>query len=198
MYQFQFDPFNGELRTNGTTSGPINPPFTKSPRHIAAHPNQTFFYSSNEHKGGISFWQMNSKGQLSLKQTLSSLPDDFNGASTAADVHVSPNGKFVYVSNRGGKDATSKIGSNTLAGFKIDQSTGMLTSIGHFSAPKRPRSFAISPLGKFLLCAGQSDSKLFLYKIKQDNGKLEKIGEYQVSGRANWIVFHKPYANKGK
>ena len=108
-------------------------------------------YTSNEHSGGISTWKINSDGSLQLAQTLSSLPEDYEGNSTAADVHVTPNGKFVYVSNRGKKGATSKSGINTLVCFKIDQKTGHLIEAGHFSTTVRPRSFCISESGKYIL-----------------------------------------------
>ena len=163
----------------------------RAPRHIALHPGKPFFYSSNEHKGGISFWIMNSEGKLELKQSLSSLPKDFEGGSTAADVHVSPNGKFVYISNRGKKDSSSKFGVDTLAAYSIDQTNGKLTYINHYKTAQKPRSFAISPDGNFLISAGQGDKKLFLYKTDQDSGELQKVSEYQVPGRANWVIFYK-------
>jgi len=189
VYQFKFDNKTGTLSLNGTVEGTQNIEGNRAPRHIDLHPQKPFYYSSNEHKGGISFWIMNSEGKLELKQSLSTLPKDFTGASTAADIHISPNGKFVYVSNRGKKDSSSKLGVNTLAAFSIDQSNGELTYIDHYKTAQKPRSFAISPNGNFLISAGQGDKKLFLYKADKDKGKLKKVNEYQVPGKANWVIF---------
>ena len=191
VYQFSFDSQSGKLSLNGTVEGPRNIEGNRAPRHIDLHPSKPYYYSSNEHKGGISFWVKNSKGKLEMKQSLNTLPKDFKGGSTAADIHVSPDGKYVYVSNRGGKDASSKLGTNTLAAYSIDQSTGKLNYINHFPASQRPRSFAISSNGDFLASAGQADKKIFLFKRNVNNGNLVKISEYSLPGKANWLIFHK-------
>ena len=186
VYHFNFNEKNGTLTKVESVEGPGRDAEMFAPRHIKLHPSLPFLFTSNEHKGGISSWKVGATGKITLQQTLSSLPKDFTGRSTAADIHITPDGKFVYVSNRGGKGASSKFGINTIAGFSID-SQGKLSSIGFFEAAGRPRSFTISPNGKFLISAGQSDKKLMVSKI-ETSGKLKKTSIAKLKGKATWII----------
>ena len=88
-------------------------------------------------------------------QTLSTLPADFTGSNTTAEVKVHPSGKFVWVSNRG---------HDSLAGFAIDES-GKLAALGQTPTEKTPRSFDFSPDGRYLFGAGEGSGKLAVYQI---------------------------------
>ena len=95
--------------------------------------------------------------------------DDNTSAPGSAAIHITPNGKYLYATNRGE--------FNNIAMFSISQSTGELTLIGHqASLGKTPRDFVIDPTGKFLLVANQTTSDVITFKIDASNGKLIDTG----------------------
>jgi 6-phosphogluconolactonase len=102
-------------------------------------------------------------------QTLSTIPEGFPGVTHCADVHVSPDGRFVYGSNRG---------HDSIAIFAIDQTTGDLSLVGN--APtlgKTPRNFAIDPTGTILLAANQDSDSVVTFHIDQQTGELHPTGD---------------------
>jgi 6-phosphogluconolactonase len=109
------------------------------------------------------------KGSLQELQTITTLPKDFAGANTGADVHVSPNGRFLYCSNRG---------HDSIAIFKIDPSKGALTALGHESTRGRtPRNFAIDPTGTFLLVANQKSDNIVVFRLDKKTGRPRATGQ---------------------
>jgi 6-phosphogluconolactonase len=97
------------------------------------------------------------------------LPADFKGSNNScADVHVSPNGKFLYGSNRG---------HDSIAIYKIDAQSGKLELVEHVSTQgKTPRNFVIEPGGRFLLAANQHSDSIVVFRIDEKSGKLSAIG----------------------
>ena len=192
IYQFALDPAKGKLT-------PLDPPFAQGPdadhryhepRHYRHHPTLEMGYSSNESGGGISSWKFDSKtGVLTLHKTLSSLPPDYEGGSAAADIHITPNGRFVYVSNRGTRKLEEgQEPGDTIAGFEIDLKNGDLKPIGHFPTEFFPRSFCIDTTGNFVYVAGQRANKLAAYRINQDTGELTRIGTYETGAGPIWTM----------
>ena len=107
-------------------------------------------------------------GNLSERQILSTLPSEWNGANTTADIHVSPNGRFLYGSNRG---------HDSIAIFAIDPPSGRLDVIGHESSRgQTPRNFALSPDGNFLLAENQDSGTIHTFAIDPDTGLLDHTG----------------------
>ncbi len=97
------------------------------------------------------------------------LPEDFTGANTCADVHISPDGKFLYGSNRG---------HDSIVVYKIDTKNGKLEFVEHtLTGGKTPRNFAIAPNGKFLLAANQNSDSVVVFLIDETNGKLTATGK---------------------
>jgi 6-phosphogluconolactonase len=117
-------------------------------------------------------------GQLNEKQAVSALPPDFQGKPSAADIHITPDGKFLYASERT---------SSTLACFKIDPANDMLSPVGSVPTEKQPRGFNIDPSGRYLLAAGQLSHGLSSYRIDLESGKLTKLKEYPMGRNPNWI-----------
>ena len=110
-----------------------------------------------------------SKGVLTEIGSIATLPDDFDGTSHCADVHVSPSGKFVYGSNRG---------HDSIVIFAVDERTGQLTLVGHESTQGEiPRNFAIDPTGSLLLAANQSSSTIVTFRIESETGELNPTGQ---------------------
>jgi 6-phosphogluconolactonase len=102
-------------------------------------------------------------------QTVPTLPENASRAGVScADIHVSPNGKFLYGSNRG---------HDSLVSYRIDEETGRLAYIEHVSTGgKKPRNFAIEPNGKFLLAANQDSNNIVVFRIDETSGKLQATG----------------------
>lgn len=140
------------------------------PRHLDIHPNGKFAYLMEELSGSISVYKIEKDGYLSLLQNISGLPRDFNGDIGSADIHVSPDGKFLYCSNRGE--------SNTIGILSIDQSTGELTWVDAQSTlGKTPRNFSIDPSGNFLLVANQNSDDIVIFKRDKETGLLTDTGK---------------------
>jgi 6-phosphogluconolactonase len=109
-------------------------------------------------------------GKLSLLQNIATHPADFKGQPGSADIHVSPDGKFLYASNRGEE--------NNLAIFFINPASGKLTLIGYQSAMgKTPRNFAIDPTGQYLLVANQDSNNIVIFKRNKVTGLLKETGD---------------------
>lgn len=140
------------------------------PRHLTFHPNGKYVYVINELNSTMSAFSYDKDaGILTELQTISTLPSDFKGESNCADVHVSPNGKFLYGSNRG---------HNSIVVYKIDQNTGKLNLVQHVSTQGNwPRNFTIDPSGRMLLVANQRSNDIFTYKIDSKSGKLKATGK---------------------
>lgn len=153
----------------------FEPPFVMTeagtgPRHIDLHPNGKYAYLMEELTGAVSAYKIEKNGDLSLIQNISGLPRDFNGTIGSADIHVSPDGKFLYCSNRGE--------SNTIGIFSIDQSTGELKWIDHQSTlGKTPRNFNFDPSGNFLLVANQNSDEIIIFKRDKQTGLLTDTGK---------------------
>jgi 6-phosphogluconolactonase len=104
-------------------------------------------------------------GKLKEKQSITVLRDGFKGQTAGAAIHISPDGKFLYASNR--------LETNEITVFAINQETGELTLVEHVpSNGKNPRDFAIDPTGNFLLVANQNSDNIFVYRINKETGKL--------------------------
>ena len=134
------------------------------PRHFVFHPSGKYAYVIQELDGGITGFNYKN-GTLSEMQTVSILPEDFEGRFAAADIHISPDGKFLYGSNR--------IGLNELVIYSINQKNGQLTFVGRESSKgKIPRNFAIDPTGNFLLVANQDTDDIHVFKRNKESGLL--------------------------
>jgi len=135
------------------------------PRHFEFHPNGKFAYLMEELSGTVSVFAYDD-GKLSLLQNTSSHPMSFTGAYGSADIHVSPDGNFLYCSNRG--DA------NSIAIFSIDQKTGMIQIAGFQpTLGVHPRNFTIDPAGNFLLVANRDSDEIVVFKINKKTGLLD-------------------------
>jgi len=165
---YKFDAKNGKLQANNNMpSAPLSP--GAGPRHLTFHPNGKYAYVINELAGTIVVFTYNpATGTLQQIQTVPTLPKDFTGENTTAEIAVTPSGKFLYGSNRG---------HDSIAGFAIDQSTGRLTLIEHVPTQgKTPRNFTIDPTGTLLLVANQASDSIVSFRINQGTGRLEATG----------------------
>ncbi len=137
------------------------------PRHFTFHSQGRFAYCIEELSGTISAYSYTT-GKLDSIQRIFSYSKK-NETYSGADIHVSPDGLFLYASNRG-------IDENTISIFSIDQTTGKLKLIGHQSTyGEHPRNFTIDPTGNFLLVANTGSNSIVVFKRNFRTGKLNKI-----------------------
>lgn len=137
------------------------------PRHLTFHPNGKHAYLINEMTGNVSVFDY-ADGKLSHEQSVCMAPTEFKGKIDAADIHISPDSKFLYGSLRGDL--------NELVIYAIDDA-GKLTYAGRQSTlGKTPRNFAIDPSGKFLLVGNQNSDSIIVFKRDQTTGLLEATG----------------------
>ncbi len=164
VFNYKFDDKLGKLELNPAQNF-YQPKAGSGPRHFAFHQNGKFAFLINELECTISSLAFDSEsGVLKEIQTISTLPKDFKSPNTCADIHISPNGKFVYGTNRG---------HDSLVVYKIDEKTGKMKFVQHQSTGgKTPRNFTITPNGKFLLAANQNSNSINVFKVNEKSGKL--------------------------
>jgi 6-phosphogluconolactonase len=184
VYQFRFDPKSGQLTDAGKVAGGAP---KAGPRHLAFHPKLDLAFTSDEEGSSITAYRFDKEKGLTAYQTLSTLPADFSGKNTTAEVKVHPSGKFVWVSNRG---------HDSLAGFAIDAKNGALTALGQTPTEKTPRSFEIDPDGKYLFAAGEGSGKLAVYRIDAQTGKLTPAHTVDVGKSLTWVLAVKQEGKK--
>ena len=165
---YEFDSTRGTLTPTDDLWAQVRP--GAGPRHFDFHPSGDYAYVINELDSTVTaFTYDSSSGSLREFQTVSTLPDDFDGVTHCADIHVHQSGKFVYGSNRG---------HDSIAIFAVDASTGRLSPVAIEPTQGRtPRNFAIDPTGTLLLAANQESSNVVAFRIDQETGELDATGE---------------------
>jgi 6-phosphogluconolactonase len=140
------------------------------PRHLVFHPNQQWAYLVHELDGFIEAFTIDkSTGALTVFQTISNLPEGIKLEPASADIHITPNGLYLY--------ATNRANVNNIGMYSIDQKSGMLRLLGHVPTHgKTPRNFVIDPSGKFVLVANQNSNNIITFRIDQSSGKLIETG----------------------
>jgi len=139
------------------------------PRHLTFHPNGKSVYLINELKNTVTYFDYEPQaGKLTTQQTISTLPADFDGVTHTADVKITPNGKFLYGTNRGHDSiACYRIGDDgMLSLIKIEPSLG-----------KGPQNLLITPDGQWLICANMPGNNVIVFKINSETGELTATGE---------------------
>src|SRR5471032_607816 len=184
IFQFAFDAKTGLLASN--TPAVVLLKASTGPRHFVTSRDDKYLYVSNELIGTVTTFALDGKtGLLTEVGSASALPPDSKlgpgmprgavGAANAppprntdndiwvADIHITPNGKFLYASERT---------SSSLAAFGVDGATGKLTYLGSTPTEKQPRGFAIDPSGKYLVATGEKSETISTYAIDASSGAL--------------------------
>jgi 6-phosphogluconolactonase len=191
--RFLFVPDRGEDRTyvyRLTSEGKfvahdpgviVSPPGS-GPRHIAFHPRGGYAYLLHEMGSLITVFAYESeRGMLQPLQMLSTLPSDFAGSSTAAEIVVAPSGKCVYASNRG---------HDSIVILAMDPATGMLTPVDWVSTQgKTPRHFNLDPAGSFLYAENQDSATVVTFRVDPTTGRLTPTGHVVGAGSPACLVF---------
>jgi 6-phosphogluconolactonase len=177
VLQFGFDAATGKLTPNdppafATRAG-------AGPRHLVFHPDGRHAYLLYELDASLDLLAYDAQhGTLKLLKTWSTLPGGFTGKPWAADLHLTPDGKFLYTSERN---------SNTIAMWKVDAASGEVTLLGHQPTEKQPRGFHIDPSGRWLLAVGQLSNGLTAYRIDGATGKLTPVSSMPMGKNPNWV-----------
>jgi len=161
------------------------------PRHVAFHPNGSYLYVINELNATITAYAYDSAvGEIGDEiQTVSTVPDDFTGTKSTAEIVVHPAGDFLYGSNRGQPDATSPV-ADSIATFTIDSATGRLSLVGHTTdGMDTPRNFALDPTATWLYACNQQADTIVQFAVDPGSGELAATGEVTTSPTPVCIVF---------
>lgn len=163
---YKFDSRSGTLKPNDPAFGAA--PAGGGPRHLAFHPNGNSLFVNNEMLSSVTSYSYAQKtGTLKQNQTISTLPADWKGNNSTAEVQVHPSGKFVYCSNRG---------HDSIAVYSLD-AEGRLKHVENESTRgKTPRNFGIDPTGAWLIAANQDSDTLAVFRIDAATGALEPQG----------------------
>ena len=198
IFQFVFDEKSGKLSAN-------TPPVVQlkqgtGPRHLVVSKDNKFAYLLNELTATVTTLALDGKtGTLKEVDSASALPGDSKlgpgqprggiggpGAPQrdtsndiwASDLHLTPNGKFLYALERTG----SQIGA-----MSVDNKTGKLTYLSTTPTEKQPRGFAIDPAGRFVVVSGEKSDTISSYAIDAETGALNPVGRYPAGKGANWV-----------
>jgi 6-phosphogluconolactonase len=192
VLQFSFDEKTGRLE-------PIGPGYVRTqqgsgPRHPALSPNGRFLYEISELMGIVTTYRIDpSSGALTQVSSISGLdpklklPNGLTGPTPAgdttpriwaADMHITPDGRFVYVSERT---------SSTISAFSADPLTGKLDYLSTTKVEKQPRGFNIDPRGNYMVVSGEKSNKVGVYAIDRKTGGLNLLGQYPGGKGANWV-----------
>jgi 6-phosphogluconolactonase len=199
LFMFDFDPATGKL-TSKTPAVALMPPLT-GPRHFVTSADNKFLYMLAELRATVTTFAIDpATGLLKEVSSVSALAPDSKlvpGAPRApvtgpnappprnadndiwaADIHVTPNGKFIVVSERT---------QSTLSVLSVDSATGKLTYLSSVPTESQPRGFAIDPSGRFLVASGEKSETVSLYSIDSQGGALKLLGKYPAGKAANWV-----------
>ena len=150
------------------------------PRHFRFDPAGRFVYLLNELDGTVDVlaWEAQQGRLSSVQSSVDILPLGFTGKPWAADLHLTPDGLYLYTSERT---------SSTLAHFAVDVVTGHITRRGHKAVEAQPRGFAIDATGQHLLVVGQRSHHLSRYEIDRETGQLTLRQRLPVGQGPNWV-----------
>jgi len=203
VLQFAFDAKSGKLTPLDPPA--VKPEPGHGPRHLAFSPDNKFLYVLNELSGHVTQYAIdNAKGTLTMIDSVPSVPPELGmkwaqpqapaGAAPApsaaasnpdekpaiwaADLRLTPNGKFLYTTERN---------TNKIALFTVAPRTGKLSYVTNFATERQPRGINIDPSGRFLVASGEKSDRLSVYRIDQASGKLSEPARYPVGKGANWV-----------
>jgi 6-phosphogluconolactonase len=180
IYTYHFERADHTLMPGNPATVDVAP--GTGPRHMAFSPNGRFAYVVGEMGATVTVFAYDAEhGALRQLQTISTLPADYHGANTSAEVAVHPSGKFLYVSNRGPDDISI---------FRIEQEGAHLIPTGFQSTlGKGPRCFAIDPTGRFLFAANQQSDSVVVFRIDPQSGGLTATGASAQIGIPVSVLF---------
>lgn len=182
IFAFRFDPSTGQLTP--AIPGSVSARSGSGPRHLTFHPKLPVFWVLNELNSTVTTYAWDPEtGGMKAKQIVTTLPVDFTGENTAAEIVCSKDGKFVYCSNRG---------HDTIALFESDTRTGKLTSKEWTpSGGGSPRFIGFDPARRFLYAANEQSDTIAGFRVDSSSGKLTQTGDPVANASPVVIAFLK-------
>jgi 6-phosphogluconolactonase (cycloisomerase 2 family) len=179
LFVWRFDADSGRL--SPALSPHVDLPAGDGPRHFHFHPNGRWLYSIQEEGSTVALFDYDGQtGQLTARQTLSTLPAGFEGSNFCSEILVSPDGRFVYAGNRL---------HDSIAVFAVTNN-GELRYFGEeWTRGNYPRSFNFDPSGRFLFCCNQRSDNVAVFRLHETKGMPEFTGCYAGVGNPSCIVF---------
>ena len=189
IFQFTFDERSGRLAAN--TPPVLQLKAGSGPRHIVVSPDNRFAFLLNELTATVTTLALQD-GLLKEVDSVPSLPPqsrlgpgmprpqpgrDVSNDIWASDIHVTPNGKFLYAAERT---------SSSIAAFTVDSASGKLNYLGSTATEKQPRGFAIDPAGRVMVVSGEKSDTISSYRI-EPSGLLLHLGKYSTGKGSNWV-----------
>src|ERR1043166_930536 len=176
--QFNFDPKTGTLTPNDPAGTKVAE--KAGPRHFRFSKDERFVYLLNELKATINVFAYDAKKGVMTKQLqeISALPAGYSGKIWAADIHLTPDGKYLYATERG---------TSTISQYQVHGQTGLLTANGNVPTEEQPRAFEIDPTGRYLYAVGEKSDSMTSYAIDGKTGTLTKLKQYPMGKNPNWI-----------
>jgi len=176
---WKFDAEKGTLTPNDPAS--VSLPPGDGPRHFAFHPNGEWMYSLQEEASTLALFHFDrSRGTLTAKQTISTLPKGFAGTNFTSEVMVTPDGRFLYAANRL---------HDTVAVFSIGPEGVVSWVSEEWTRGDYPRSFNIDPTGNFLYTCNQRSDAIASFRVNRETGRLTFTGQYTPVGTPAIIIF---------
>jgi 6-phosphogluconolactonase len=177
---YRFDAASGALSAAEAGSFSMKP--GAGPRHFAFHPSARTVYAINELDSTIAALSFDAaSGRLALLQTVPALPSGYGEESHCAGLKLTPNGRYLYGSNRG---------HDSVVVYAVDESTGRLSFVEHHSClGLTPRDIAIDPSGRFLLVANQNSDAVVVLRIDPETGRLSDAGQRAEIGTPMCVKF---------
>lgn len=174
---FRFDATTGTLSAGDPPHIPLPP--KSGPRHFVFSPDGRFTFVIGEYSAQVlSFSYDAASGVWQPLGTASILPDGFEGVSASADLKVTPDGRFLYASERT---------SSTIKLLRFDVATGTLTAGDSFATETQPRGITLDPSGRLLAAVGELSDRMTIYAIDPDSGNLTAVSSHATGQQPNWV-----------
>src|SRR5450432_60244 len=174
---WRFDAATGALSANDPPL--IASPPKSGPRHFVWDAGQRRVYLLAELDASLAVFDYDAaRGTLREVQRTTALPPGFAGKPWAADLHLAPDGRHLYASERT---------TSTIAVYEVDAANGQLKTLASVATEKTPRGFAIDPSGRYLIASGQESHAIEVYAIDPASGALAPLQRYAVGKNPNWV-----------
>jgi 6-phosphogluconolactonase (cycloisomerase 2 family) len=182
IFVWRFDEAAGKLAPG--TPPAISLPPGDGPRHFHFHPNGRWFYSLQEEGSTVVLFDYDAHaGQLTARQTVSTLPTGFAGSNFCSEILVSADGRFVYAGNRL---------HDTISVFSVGAKGDLTFLAEEWTRGNYPRSFSFDPTGRFLYCCNQRSDNVTVFRVDRNTGGLRFTGQYTPVGNPSIVVFLDP------
>ncbi|HEX3695856.1 MAG TPA: beta-propeller fold lactonase family protein [Polyangia bacterium] len=197
IFQFRFDKKTGKLAAN--TPATVQMKMGSGPRHIIMSPDNKFAFLLSEMVGTVTTLSLDAKSGLLSEVSVANIlpadsklvpgaprlppvpgqtPRDVSKDIWASDLHLTPDGKFLYAAERT---------TSSLTAFSVDKATGKLTWLSNTPTEKQPRGFAIDPSGKHIVVTGEKSATISTYNIDPATGALKLVQKYPTGKGSNWV-----------